>query len=139
MRHLKLTVGLILIVLLSAGSAQATKVFAGDESLCDDCAHAVTLQPIDIIWVFTDWIYHDIGDLRVQTQFIGPVKEEWKPLKEEIIKALNEQMSETYDFINLHAKDNFLDQCLLFLAIRIIELRSRITNFKSEEKYKIEK
>lgn len=54
--------------------------------------------------------------------------------KEDVIKAFNEQISEAYDFVNNHAKDNFLDQCLLYLAIRIVELRGKIKNFKSEDK-----
>lgn len=50
---------------------------------------------------------------------------------EEIKERLIEQMSEVNDFINLPAKDIFLDQCLLFLAIRIVELRSQIWDFES--------
>lgn len=48
-------------------------------------------------------------------------------IKEEFIR----QMSEANDFIHLPAKDLFLDQCLLFLAIRLVELRSQIWDFRS--------
>lgn len=51
----------------------------------------------------------------------------------EMQKELITQMSEVIDFINLPAKDQFLDQCLLFLAIRIIELRSKIMDFKNSK------
>lgn len=35
-------------------------------------------DPMLKVHTTTDWIYHDVGDLRAQTQFIGPVKDEWK-------------------------------------------------------------
>lgn len=48
-------------------------------------------------------------------------------IKEEFIK----QMLEVDDFIHLPTKDLFLDQCLLFLAIRLVELRLQIWDFRS--------
>ncbi len=52
-------------------------------------------------------------------------------LKKEIIKALIDQMTEVDDLINLHSEDQSLDQCLLFLVVRILELRKKIKETKS--------
>ena len=51
-------------------------------------------------------------------------------LKKEVIKAFIDQMTEVKRIINLPAKEQFLDQCLLFLAIRILELRKKIKEIK---------
>ncbi len=48
-------------------------------------------------------------------------------IKEEFIR----QMLEADDFIHLPANDLFLDQCLLFLAVRLVELRSQIWDFRT--------
>ncbi len=50
---------------------------------------------------------------------------------EEVKEEFIQQMLEADDFIRLPAKDLFLDQCLLFLAIRLVELRSQIWDFRS--------
>src|SRR3990167_10301919 len=52
-------------------------------------------------------------------------------LKKEVIKAFIDQMTEVNDLINLPTKDEFLDQSLLFLAVRILELRKKIKEIKN--------
>ena len=47
-------------------------------------------------------------------------------LKKEVIKAFIDQMIETLHLINIPVEDQFLDQSLLFLAIRLLELRKKI-------------
>lgn len=48
-------------------------------------------------------------------------------LKKEVIKAFIDQMMKiTRDFINTRVDDQFLDQSLLFLAVRLLELRKKI-------------
>lgn len=48
-------------------------------------------------------------------------------LKKEVIKAFIDQMMKTTrDFINTRVDDQFLDQSLLFLAVRLLELRKKI-------------
>lgn len=56
-------------------------------------------------------------------------------LKKEVIKAFIDQMADSYDFINLPADDEFIDQCLLFLAVRILELRKKIKEIKDHNLY----
>ena len=51
-------------------------------------------------------------------------------LKKEVIKAFIDQMMKTQDFINTPVNDQFLDQSLLFLAIRLLELRKKIKEIK---------
>lgn len=51
-------------------------------------------------------------------------------LKKEVIKAFIDKMTEVNRIINLPAKEQYLDQCLLFLAIRILELRKKIKEIK---------
>ena len=51
-------------------------------------------------------------------------------LKKEVIKAFIDQMMETHYFINVSVNDEFIDQNLLFLAIRLLELRKKIKEIK---------
>ena len=53
-------------------------------------------------------------------------------LKKEVIKAFIDQMMDTHDLINVPVEDQFLDQSLLFLAIRLLELRKKIKEIKDK-------
>lgn len=57
-------------------------------------------------------------------------------LKKEVIKALIDQMEEANDIIDIHINDKLIDQCLLLLAVRILELRKKIKEIKYPNLYR---
>ena len=57
-------------------------------------------------------------------------------LKKDVIKAFIDQMMDTHDLINVPVEDQFLDQSLLFLAIRLLELRKKIKEIKDNNQTK---
>lgn len=52
-------------------------------------------------------------------------------IKKEVIDAFIEQITEINDIISATTEDEFFDQYLLFLAIRILELRRKIKEIKN--------
>jgi len=52
-------------------------------------------------------------------------------LKKEVIDAFIDQMNEINEVINVSIEDELLDQYLLFLAIRILELRKKVKEIKN--------
>ena len=50
--------------------------------------------------------------------------------KNEVVKAFIDKMKEITDFISISVDDEFLDQNLLFLAVRLLELRKKIKEIK---------
>lgn len=56
-------------------------------------------------------------------------------LKKEVIKAFIDQMTKVKHFISIPANDELIDQCLLFLVIRILELRKKIKEIENPNLY----
>jgi hypothetical protein len=56
-------------------------------------------------------------------------------IKKEVIDAFIDQMAEVNDIISFPIEDEFFDQCLLFLAIRILELIRKIKEIKNLNLY----
>lgn len=52
-------------------------------------------------------------------------------LRKEVIDAFIDQMNEVNSIVNLSIEDELLDQYLLFLAIRILELRKKVKEIKN--------
>ncbi len=56
-------------------------------------------------------------------------------LKKEVIKAFIDQMAEVKHFISIPANDEVISQYLIFLVVRILELRKKIKDIQNPNLY----